>query len=635
MYSLEKALDDHELIILRVIGEWWELELTGADKPACVKELSKSLSRLDITSEMDYLGPEEAAALEEIINAGGKVPVATFERTHGKVRQMGPGRLEREEPWLDPASPAESLWYRGFIFRGFDESEGADFAEYFYVPTELFEQFPPPSSKQSAKPKVIRERPTGTSGEPEPIAKAKPELPADLEAFLNDVQKGKRGQAVPKSEPVNASPKKEPERQAAPAPPTIQAVKAPKSFESAPAIRAVKAPKSFESAATTAVDDMTTILALSQNFPLQSEAIEWLSAYLLDPDEGRRNLLVTLAFEQGLLRETDVGDGLGYRPARPAVPWLKKEREGQLRDLVEAWSSTAWNDLYRVPELVCEGSNWKNDPILARTALLEVLPQSTDWFTTADLAAYIHQTDPDFQRPDGNYTTWYIRDRATGSYLSGFENWHQVEGRLLTFLITGPLHWLGMTEYAVNGEETLYRLTPRAIAWLKNAPPPTVKETTAPIVVQDDATLLVPITANRYHRFQATRITEPLPLEEGRPYQYTFTPQSLHLASEQGIEPDRLLQFLEEAGSRALPASTKRAIERWAEKGTEARLEQVVILRVSEADILQKLQANSRTRPYLSEFLGDLAVIVRAGDWPHLRQAAAQLGLLLEAEFDD
>ena len=31
----------------------------------------------------------------------------------------------------------------------------------------------------------------------------------------------------------------------------------------------------------------------------------------------------------------------------------------------------------------------------------------------------------------------------TGLYLSGFEAWEQVEGRLLAFLMTGPLYWLG------------------------------------------------------------------------------------------------------------------------------------------------------------------------------------------------
>ena len=111
MHSLEKALFDHELITLRIIGEWWELDLTGEQKPACVKSLSEALGRLDMPTELSYLGPEEASALEDLIQAGGQMPVAKFERNHGAVRQMGPGRLEREEPWMDPVSAAEALWY--------------------------------------------------------------------------------------------------------------------------------------------------------------------------------------------------------------------------------------------------------------------------------------------------------------------------------------------------------------------------------------------------------------------------------------------------------------------------------------------------------------------------------------------
>jgi hypothetical protein len=571
MYSLEKALDDHELLVLRVIGEWWELELTGADKPACIKELNKALGRLDMSAEIDYLGPEEANALEDLIQSGGKVPVASFERSHGKLRQMGPGRLEREEPWLDPISPTESLWYRGFLYRGFDESESAELAEFYYLPEELYDQFPQPQ-KQPVKTKVIRE-------------------------------------TVQEAKPVQES-----------APPPVTKT-----------IQAAKAPKAFEAASTDTVDDLTTILALSQNFPLKESALDWLDPYLLQAEPDRRNLLVTLAVERGLLRQSEDG----FRPAKAAVSWLKMSREGQLRELVEAWSSSNWNDLCHVPSLACEGSGWKNDPILARAALLEAIPQSGDWFRPAELISQIKENTPDFQRPDGNYKTWYIRDRLTGTYLSDFEHWDQVEGRLLHFLIQGPLHWLGMTDLALKDEQPLCRLTPRALAWLKNTPP-AANEVAVPIVVQDDASLLIPFNGNRYHRFQATRITEPSPVQPGQPYHYHFTPQSLQLATEQGIEPERLLQFLAEASGRPIPASTKRAIERWAENGIEARLEHVVVLRVRQADILEKLRANSRTRPYLGEFLGDLAVIVRSGDWPKLRQAAAQLGLLMESiETDD
>ena len=141
MRNLEQALFDHELMTLRVIAEWWELDLTGLEKGEAIDLLAQTLAGLDMEQEMQFLPPEEAAALQELIAQGGRAPVATFNRVHGEVRLMGPGRMEREEPWLDPVSPLEALWYRGFVYRAFDETaEGM--LEFYYLAQELLDQFP-------------------------------------------------------------------------------------------------------------------------------------------------------------------------------------------------------------------------------------------------------------------------------------------------------------------------------------------------------------------------------------------------------------------------------------------------------------------------------------------------------------
>ncbi|MCA9918224.1 MAG: hypothetical protein KC445_09740, partial [Anaerolineales bacterium] len=143
MRPLKKALQEHELIVLRVMGEWYDLDLTGEDKAACVRELAEALAELDFAQEILYLGPEEAAAVQTLVQGNGRSPVATFERIHGEVRLMGPGALEREEPWFDPISAVESLWYRGYVYRGFDETaEGM--IEFYYLPDELLAKLPQP-----------------------------------------------------------------------------------------------------------------------------------------------------------------------------------------------------------------------------------------------------------------------------------------------------------------------------------------------------------------------------------------------------------------------------------------------------------------------------------------------------------
>ncbi len=105
--------------------------------------------------------------------------------------------------------------------------------------------------------------------------------------------------------------------------------------------------------------------------------------------------------------------------------------------------------------MICEGERWQNDPIQARTALLDALPRRADWFSIAELVNYIKHSDPDFQRPDSNYDTWYIRDVATDKYLTGFENWELVEGRLIPYLLEVVLGWLGLSETAGQGVDRL------------------------------------------------------------------------------------------------------------------------------------------------------------------------------------
>ena len=548
MRSLEQALQDHDLIILRVIGEWWEMDLTGMDKTACAKTLAAALSQLDMPQELLYLSPEEGAALGELIAAGGQVPVAAYSRAHGEVRLMGPARLEREEPWFDPISPAESLWYRGFLYRGFDETADG-LMEFYYLPEEMLAQFPG----------------TGAGA---------------------GVGTAKQAQAL----------------------------------------LPVAAPKVTKTAVLDAADDLTTLLAAAQTTSLAPDKLVAIQTLLGDRDPDRLSLLMTLADEMGLLRQTDNH----LRPTRTAVAWLKQSREAQLRDMAEAWSSSVWNDLCHTPGLRCEGESWRNDPILARTALLDHLPRNGDWYRLADLTTLLKENEPDFQRPDGNYDTWYIRDLAGDAYITGFANWELVEGRLLRFLVQGPLHWLGLV--ALNGgNDDRFSLTQRALDWLAGRPPLT-DEVRVPLVVQPDASILVPYNADRYQRFQVARISEAEPITPGQPYRYRLTPTALAGAQGQGISAERILQFLEEASGRPLPTSVRRAISRWAEKGTEGRLETAVVLRVREAAILETLRANPRTRPFLGESLGDLAVMVRLADWEGLREATAQLGLLLDVK---
>jgi hypothetical protein len=456
--------------------------------------------------------------------------------------------MEREEPWLDPISAAEALWYRGFLYRGFDET-AEDLVEFYYIPNELLSTVPDANEEQE---------------QPESSAL----LPLDI------------------------------------------------------------LPETIVPSTTYAVDDLTTLLAITLQMSDGADHEFPLEDFLLDPDPDRRSLLLTLATEIGLVRSKNGT----LRPTRAAVDWLKKTRNAQLFALADAWSNSDWNDLCHTPDLRCEGEKWQNDPILARSALLDILPRTAGWYQVHDLVDFMKQTNPDFQRPDGNYDTWYIRDAGHEGYLVGFDAWEHVEGRLLRFLIQGPLFWLGMVELSQTSTSDVaaFKLSDRALNWLSGRWNE-VPEHQPLIHVQPDGTLLVPLESNRYLRFQVARIGEGRPLRGRQSFRFNLTPRSLARAAAQGITGERALQFLAKASGKEIPRSVQRAVERWQERGVEARLETMTVLRVNDENILNTLRNNPRTRDFIGESLGDLAVEIKPGSWEEFCKVTAQLGLLLDA----
>ena len=130
------------------------------------------------------------------------------------------------------------------------------------------------------------------------------------------------------------------------------------------------------------------------------------------------------------------------------------------------------------------------------------------WYAVDAFAAWIKATEPDFQRPDGNYNGWYLRDVASDRYLSGFEAWNEVEGRLIAFLISGPLFWLGAVALAGGeGEPLIFRLTTGGAYWLagQGLPEPYPP---ARLLVNEDFTVRAPLLIPLFDRFRLLRFTE-------------------------------------------------------------------------------------------------------------------------------
>lgn len=554
MPSFRQNLHGHDLGYLRIVADSWGFELQASELRTAVEELAGELQHEDHVDEVINTLPDEArAALDELLLHGGRLPWPRFTRLFGEVREMGPGRRDREKPYRRPISPAETLWYRGLVGRAFfDSATGPE--EYAYIPEDLVPVLPAPQGDR-----------VDPHGRPASKTEFRHRVLA-TDRILDDAC-------------------------------TLLA-----------ALRVGKSPHTMHEFASHP-DASASPTSL---FPLTSD------------------FLISLVDTASLLDRENLPQPESTRA------FLESTRGAALARLAGAWlNSATLNELHLIPDLQPEGE-WENEPLQARRAVLSFLSQlpKGTWWNLEGFVSGMRKNQPDFQRPAGDYDSWFIRERQTGEYLRGFEHWDQVDGRLIRYLITGPMHWLGFLDLAApeaRATITAFRFSKWSAALLKSSTPEGLPAEERSLLVASDARISVPRLAPRSARYQIARFGTWQKLSHDT-YYFRITPTSLERAREQGLRPIHL-EALVQRYAEAVPPSLSTALARWEKRGPEAHLVRSLVLRVKSPKILKELRA-SRAARYLGDPLGPTAVIVKPGAWEKVLDILAEMGYLAEANFE-
>jgi len=306
--------------------------------------------------------------------------------------------------------------------------------------------------------------------------------------------------------------------------------------------------------------------------------------------------------------------------------FLEAPRDEALQTLTNAWlESETLNELRQLPSLIFEGE-WKNQPLVTREFLLNLLDANPEgkWWSLSAFIRDVKAKYPDFQRPAGDYDSWFIKREADGEYLRGFAYWDQVDGALIKYFITGVLFWLGQVELASpeeGAEPTAFRVISEK---------PKARREDGKIVARSNGQISVPRFAPRAARYQVARFCE-WDEAKGDDYRYTITLSSLKKASEQGLKVEHLLSLLAKHTAGGIPPVLVKALKRWEANGTEARVQTQVVLRVSRPEVLEELRKSKAAR-FLGEMLGPTTIVIKDGAQSKVLAALAELGLLAEDE---
>lgn len=353
-----------------------------------------------------------------------------------------------------------------------------------------------------------------------------------------------------------------------------------------------------------------------------------LGARLTDADERRLAFLRHLAARLGFVSR----QGNILRLEAAAVKgWLAASTAAQVADLHAAWrDDPGWNDLRHVPGLAFDAEvEWhlRTDPVAARHAVLAMLARCPleGWWSPSSFVAAVKESHPDFLRPDGDYSSWYIRSTSGGNYLSGFEAWDQVEGALLADLLAGPLRWLGVVAAGVGERGAACRLTEAGAHFLGLAPLDLDAPPSPPIQVGADLRVEVPEPVNLYVRFQLERLAD---LESAQPCRYRLTVGGLGRALDRGLRVDQVIAFLQQASAASVPPNVVGQLRLWVGRYDSVRLEEVALLRTQNERVLKELAVLPETRSLIDRLLSPTTALVRQRHLHQLRKELHALGYL-------
>jgi len=576
MPSLAQTLPTNDLGFLRIVASLWGIELTSSDPAEAAIELAEGLCDAELLEEIVSTLPKEArSALMVLAEQNGRMPWVAFARRFGELREMGPGKRDREQPHHLPASVTEVLWYRGLVSRAFlnpdkisqDKPVEKGPQEFAFIPEDLY------MAMDFAG--IIHET----------VLDNEPDFTGNQETQEIDIIAEKKvgGMGSSSENDVLGRP-------------------------ASPAEKAV------------------VIIA---NDHILDDVCSFLAAYRmgLEPPSGG----VPLAFLQKLLVAAGLISPSSVNP-EAVKSQLEASRGKALEFLRNAWQSSGEiNELRLLPGLVFEGG-WSNQPLVTREFIMNLLEPLPDnqWWSLPAFVRDVKAKYPDFQRPAGDYDSWFIKREADGVFLRGFSNWEEVDGALIRYLISGPLHWLGLVDLAAPVEDAVVTSFRAHIETNRLGGQANIHSETGKLTVSSQGKIVVPRLVPRATRYQIARFCE-WDEPKNHEYHYRATARSLRRAKEQKLKVDQLIAVLRKHSSAPLPPSFVKALQRWEQNGSEARVESLVVLKVSRPEVLNELRASKAGR-FLGEIIGPTTVAIQAGSQAKVIASLAELGIIAELQ---
>jgi hypothetical protein len=240
---------------------------------------------------------------------------------------------------------------------------------------------------------------------------------------------------------------------------------------------------------------------------------------------------------------------------------------------------------------------------------------------------------PDYDTPYSAYRNplgWQfspISDEAQG--------WEMVEAQFICNILTGPLHWLGVTDVGYAGQvdedgaalhPVAYRVTDIGTWLLGLGQAPDLPTAEGQVVVQPNFQIFALDPISDHVLATLDQFAERVSAE--RAVEYRLTRESMYAGQQKGWTAKRVAEYLQQASDEPLPQNVARTLEEW-----ETLHRRIVIHRrtslaqTATADMMDALLANPALGAHLDRRLLPSVALIK----PH-KDAVMQLERQLQKE---
>ncbi len=318
------------------------------------------------------------------------------------------------------------------------------------------------------------------------------------------------------------------------------------------------------------------------------------------------DLLVHMAQSLGLLAELR-----GEQPALTLTPradeWAKLSFDAQARRLYGLWQEDRkWVE----PATYGTIYWWNSDLTGARKRLVRHLLDlpAGQWISVDGFLRKIHLTEP--------FLIWGQEElvRRFGlRALQGFRSqWFEIEGRIIIDMVKTTLFWLGAVELGRDKHRRLlsFRLTEQGRALLGGYPQGAVAESvprpTRFLLVQPNFEVLV-LHPESHVLWNLMRTADLV--RHDRVSTYVLNKESIRRGVESGLSPDEIVRFLDISTGKKLPQNVARSIRDWGGQVKRLEIQQVTLIEVEDAQVLDELIASRKTRRYIARRLSPTVAV--------------------------